>query len=93
MPRAITFENTIDAGSNQIADDQETGTMLSPHEFSMLLRVARAPDSVDPSNPAFAVLVEKRLVDDTQMRMNAVAARPALTPVGQMLLARFDEAA
>ena len=32
--------------------------MLSPHEFSMLLRVARAPDSVDPSNPAFAVLVE-----------------------------------
>ncbi|SAK07809.1 hypothetical protein UA16_02684 [Burkholderia multivorans] len=36
--------------------------MLSPHEFSMLLRVARAPDSVDRSNPAFTVLVEKRLV-------------------------------
>ncbi len=93
MHRAISFENTIDDGSNRIADDQETGTMLSPHEFSMLLRVARAPDSVDPSNPAFAVLVEKRLVDDTQVRMNAVAARPALTPIGQMLLARFDEAA
>ncbi|KWF20360.1 hypothetical protein [Burkholderia pseudomultivorans] len=67
--------------------------MLSPHEFSMLLRVARAPDSVDPSNPAFAVLVEKQLVDDTQSRTNPVAARPALTPTGQMLLARFDEAA
>lgn len=93
MHRAISFENTIDDGSNRAADDQETGTMLSPHEFSMLLRVARAPDSVDPSNPAFAVLVEKRLVDDTQVRMNAVAARPALTPIGQMLLARFDEAA
>ncbi|AIO41143.1 hypothetical protein KDW55_23465 [Burkholderia sp. AU19243] len=67
--------------------------MLSPHEFSMLLRIARAPDSVDLANPAFAVLVEKRLVDDTQVRVNAVAARPALTPIGQMLLARFDEAA
>ena len=91
--RAISFENTIGDGSNRTADDQETGTMLSPHEFSMLLRVARAPDSVDPSNPAFAVLVEKRLVDDTQVRMNAVAAHPALTPIGQLLLARFDEAA
>jgi len=49
--------------------------------------------TVDPSNPAFAVLVEKRLVDDTQVRVNAVAARPALTPIGQLLLARFDEAA
>ena len=67
--------------------------MLSPHEFSLLLRIARAPDSVDPSNPAFAVLVEKRLVDDTQVRLNAVAARPALTPIGRMLLARFDQAA
>lgn len=93
MHRAISFENTIDAGSNRIADDQETGTMLSPHEFSMLLRIARAPDSVDQSNPAFAVLVEKRLVDASQSRMNAVAARPALTPIGEMLLARFDEAA
>ena len=67
--------------------------MLSPHEFSMLLRIARAPDSVDQSNPAFAVLVEKRLVDASQARMNAVAARPARTPSGEMLLARFDEAA
>ncbi|MCR4470686.1 MULTISPECIES: hypothetical protein [unclassified Burkholderia] len=67
--------------------------MLSPHEFSMLLRIARAPDSVDLANPAFAVLVEKRLVDATQVRVNEVAARPALTPIGQMLLARFDEAA
>ncbi|MBR8060220.1 hypothetical protein [Burkholderia dolosa] len=67
--------------------------MLSPHEFSLLRRVARAPDSVDRSNPAFTVLVEKRLVDDTQARMNAVAERPALTPIGEMLLARFDEAA
>lgn len=67
--------------------------MLSPHEFSMLLRIARAPDSVDLANPAFAVLVEKRLVDGALVRMNAIAARPALTPIGQMLLARFDEAA
>ncbi|MCA8108874.1 MULTISPECIES: hypothetical protein [Burkholderia] len=67
--------------------------MLSPHEFSMLLRIARAPDSVDLANPAFAVLVEKRLVDDTQVRVNEVATRPALTPIGQMLLARFDDAA
>ncbi|WP_175688017.1 hypothetical protein [Burkholderia anthina] len=67
--------------------------MLSPHEFSMLLRIARSPDGVDPTNPAFAVLVEKRLVDATQVRVNAVAARPALTPIGQLLLARFDEAA
>ncbi|MCW3647401.1 hypothetical protein K6Y74_29460 [Burkholderia cenocepacia] len=59
----------------------------------MLLRIARAPDSVDLANPAFAVLVEKRLVDDAQVRMNAIAARPALTPIGQLLLARFDEAA
>jgi hypothetical protein len=93
MHRTISFEQTIDDGSNRTADDQETGTMLSPHEFSLLLRIARAPDSIDPSNPAFAVLVEKRLVDDTQVRMNAVAARPALTPIGQMLLACFDEAA
>ncbi|RQS72295.1 hypothetical protein DID96_11120 [Burkholderia sp. Bp8963] len=67
--------------------------MLSPHEFSMLLRIARAPDSVDLSNPAYTVLVEKRLVDDAQLCANPVAARPALTPVGQALLARFDEAA
>ncbi|CAB3766441.1 hypothetical protein [Burkholderia paludis] len=57
------------------------------------LHVARAPDGVDPSNPALAVQVKKRPLDGTQMRMNAVAARPAPTPVGQMLLARFDEAA
>ncbi|RQU41703.1 hypothetical protein DF147_19100 [Burkholderia cenocepacia] len=67
--------------------------MLSPHEFSMLLRIARAPDSVDLANPAFAALVEKQLVDDTQVRVDEIAARPALTPIGQMLLARFDEAA
>ncbi|MGU7783887.1 hypothetical protein [Burkholderia sp. PU8-34] len=67
--------------------------MLSPHEFSMLLRIARTPDSVDLSNPAFTVLVEKQLVDDTQVHANPVAARPALTPVGQALLARFDVAA
>ncbi|MGS0895862.1 hypothetical protein ACVBGC_25520 [Burkholderia stagnalis] len=39
-----------------------------------------------------AVLVEKRLVDAAQARTNAIAARPALTPIGQMLLARVDEA-
>jgi hypothetical protein len=89
----ISPDNTIDTDPRRIAVDQETTTMLSPHEFSMLLRVARGPDSVDPTNPAFAVLVEKQLVDDTQMRVSAVAARPALTPIGQMLLARFDEAA
>ena len=93
MPPTISFESRIDADSNRIANDQETWTMLSPHEFSMLLRIARTPDSVDQSNPAFAVLVEKRLVVDTQVRMSAVAVRPALTPIGQMLLARFDEAA
>ncbi|AOK15516.1 hypothetical protein WT26_05465 [Burkholderia cepacia] len=67
--------------------------MLSPHEFSMLLRIARAPDSVDPSNPAFTVLVEKHLVEDTQARAHPAAARAALTPVGHALLARFDAAA
>lgn len=67
--------------------------MLSPHEFSMLLRIARAPDSVDLAHAAFAVLVEKRLIDDTQVRVNEIAARPVLTPIGQMLLSRFDEAA
>ncbi|KVD19146.1 hypothetical protein WJ47_19250 [Burkholderia ubonensis] len=67
--------------------------MLSPHEFSLLLRIARAPDSVDLANPAFTVLVEKHLVDDTQARAHPAAARPALTPVGQALLARFDAAA
>lgn len=67
--------------------------MLSPHEFSMLLRIARAPDSVDLSNPAYTVLVEKRLVDDAQVRADAIASRPALTSSGRALLARFDEAA
>ncbi|MXN78264.1 hypothetical protein GR157_26400 [Burkholderia sp. 4701] len=67
--------------------------MLSPHEFSMLLRIARAPDSVDRSTPAYIVLVEKHLVDDTQARANPIAARPALTSIGQALLARFEEAA
>ncbi|WP_126286647.1 hypothetical protein [Burkholderia stagnalis] len=67
--------------------------MLSPHEFSMLLRIARAPDSVDRSTPAYTVLVEKHLVDDTQARANPFAARPALTLIGQALLARFGEAA
>nr|WP_232458948.1 hypothetical protein [Burkholderia ubonensis] len=59
----------------------------------MLLRIARAPDSVDLAKPAFTVLVEKRLVEDTRVRANPAAARAALTPVGQALLARFDAAA
>lgn len=71
----------------------EIWTMLSPHEFSMLLRIARAHDSVDLSNHAYAVLVEQRLVDDAPRRVQAVVPRPALTPNGWALLARFGEAA
>jgi DNA-binding MarR family transcriptional regulator len=39
------------------------------------------------------VLVEKRLVNDAQVEPNAIASRLELTPIGQALLARFDEAA
>lgn len=67
--------------------------MLSPHEFSLLLRISRTPDGVDVSNPAYAVLVEKRLVDDPLDHMHAFVFRPTLTSSGWALLARFGEAA
>jgi hypothetical protein len=62
--------------------------MLTPHEFSMLLLVAHAPQHVDRSSPDFDALVACAYVEFVTDSPGA-AAHPALTPQGCGLLARI----
>ncbi|MDN7674870.1 hypothetical protein QZM22_20665 [Burkholderia oklahomensis] len=62
--------------------------MLTPHEFSTLLCIARSPEDVDVADPEFASLIEMGLAMTT-VRGQPVAPGPLLTSRGREMLERI----
>ncbi|AOJ71823.1 MULTISPECIES: hypothetical protein [Burkholderia] len=62
--------------------------MLTPHEFSTLLCIARSPQDVDEADPEFVSLVEMGLAM-TAVRGQPIVPGSLLTSRGRELLERI----